>query len=216
MKSKIALVLGATGLVGKELIELLTTDSWYHSIIIINRRKVGYSHPKIQERVIDFDFIDSEIKQISATDVFCCIGTTIKKAGSKEAFRKVDFDIPVAFGKIAEKSGVKSYTVVSSMGANSASSNFYSSVKGEMENQLLHLLIPNLTIVRPSLLLGDRDEKRFGEDIAKGIFSIIGFLMIGPLKKYKPISAKQVAKAMLYYASHPKEKIQENQYLHSI
>ncbi len=216
MKSKIALVLGATGLVGQELIELLTTDSLYHSIIIINRREVGYNHPKIQERVIDFSFIDSEIKQINATDVFCCIGTTIKKAGSKDAFRKVDYEIPVSFGRIAERSNVESYTVISSMGANAASNNFYSSVKGEMENQLLPLIIPNLTILRPSLLLGDRDESRFGEDVAKSIFSVLGFLMVGPLKKYKPIHAKQVAKAMIYFASHPKEKIQENQFLHSI
>lgn len=216
MKSKIALVLGATGLVGQKLVERLTQDVNYSSILIVNRREVGYSNPKIQEKVIDFDQIDQSIKQVNATAIFCCIGTTIKTAGSKEAFRKVDYDIPVTFGKIAEKSGVGNFVVISSLGADSNSSAFYSKVKGEMESQLRTLKIPHLTIVRPSLLLGDRDEKRLGEGIAQVLFSVFGFLMVGPLKKYKAISADQVAKAMIHYASNPAETVIENNYLHEV
>tara|TARA_R110002049_G_scaffold7173_5_gene42582 strand:+ start:152 stop:802 length:651 start_codon:yes stop_codon:yes gene_type:complete len=216
MKPKIALVLGATGLVGQKLIEKLTQDANYESLLIINRREVGYQHPKIQEKVVDFDQLDASIKQVNVTDIFCCIGTTIKTAGSKEAFRKVDYDIPVNFGKIAEKSGVENFIVISSLGADSNSNTFYSKVKGEMENKLKSFNLAHLTILRPSLLLGDRNEKRLGEGIAQVLFSVFGFLMIGPLKKYKAISADQVAKAMIYYASNPAETVIENKYLHEI
>lgn len=216
MKSKIALVLGATGLVGEKLINLLTKDDYYESIILLNRRQVGYQNPKIKEKVVDFEDIESLIKQVNVNDIFCCIGTTIKKAGSKEAFEKVDFDIPVAMGKIAERSGVKNFIVISSLGADEKSNNFYSSVKGRMENKMMQYKLQHLTILRPSLLLGKRDEKRTGEGIAQIIFSLFGILMIGPLKKYKAISAQKVAAAMIYYAKNPAETIIENDYLHKI
>jgi len=216
MKSKIALVLGATGLVGQKLVEKLTIDERYESILIINRREVNYTHPKIQEKVIDFDKINESIKQVNATDLFCCVGTTIKTAGSQEAFRKVDFDIPVNFGKIAKRSEIQNFVIISSIGANSKSSTFYSKVKGEVEDQLSALRIPHLTILRPSLLLGNRDEKRLGEGIAQVLFSCFGFLMVGALKKYKAIPASQVAKAMIYYANNPSETVIENNYLHQV
>jgi uncharacterized protein YbjT (DUF2867 family) len=216
MKSKIALVLGATGLVGQKLVEKLTIDERYESILIINRREVNYTHPKIQEKVIDFDKINESIKQVNATDLFCCVGTTIKTAGSQEAFRKVDFDIPVNFGKIAKRNEIQNFVIISSIGANSKSATFYSKVKGEVEDQLSALRIPHLTILRPSLLLGNRDEKRLGEGISQVLFSCFGFLMVGPLKKYKAIPASQVAKAMIYYANNPSETVIENNYLHQV
>ncbi len=216
MKSKIALVLGATGLVGEKLISLLVQDEYYRSIIVLNRRTVGYQHQKIKETVVDFEDIENSIKQVNVDHIFCCIGTTIKKAGSKEAFKQVDYEIPVVMGKIAERSGVKNFVVISSLGADEKSNNFYSSIKGRMENKLMQYNLKHLTLLRPSLLLGKREEKRVGEGIAQVVFSLFGFLMVGPLKKYKAISAQKVATAMIYYAKHPAETIIENNNLHKI
>lgn len=217
MKLKTALVLGSTGLVGGHLVEMLIQDKRYQHIILINRNASKFDHPKIEEKIINFKQIQNEIKLIQADDVFCCIGTTIKQAGSKENFRAVDYRIPLEFAKIASQSKSINFIVVSSMGANANSSNFYSKTKGQMEEALKKIDLNNLIIVRPSLLLGDREEKRLGEKIAKIAMRTFSFLMIGRLKKYKAIEAKQLAKAMIVLANQEKSKnIYENDSLLAI
>ncbi len=207
MELKTALVLGSSGLVGGHLVNMLMHDDRYQHIILINRSASKIDHPKIEEKIINFKQIQSEIKLIQANDVFCCIGTTIKSAGSKENFKAVDYRIPLEFAKIASQSNSNNFIVISSMGANPNSSSFYSKIKGQMEDALKKIELKNLIIVRPSLLLGDREEIRVGEKIGKVLMNAFSFLMIGSLKKYKAIEAKQVAKAMLFLANQDKTEI---------
>ncbi|HCY00506.1 MAG TPA: hypothetical protein DG754_10235, partial [Bacteroidales bacterium] len=131
---------------------------------------------------------------------YCCLGTTIKKAGSKEAFLEVDLELVVDFANKAKEAGVKRFAVVSSIGANAKSKNFYLNTKGKVEEQLKAIGFKRLVIVQPSLLLGKRNEKRFGEDMGKVLYSVFKFIFIGPLKKYRGIQALDVAKAMIVLA----------------
>ncbi|NBG65582.1 NAD-dependent epimerase/dehydratase family protein [Acidiluteibacter ferrifornacis] len=204
---KKALILGSTGLIGSYVVEQLKNDSRYSKVILVNRRATHPTHPKVEEIVVDFNHLQSEFNQLAIDEVFCCIGTTIKKAGSRENFKAVDYAIPVQFGKIALRNKWPNFAFVSSLGADAKSSTFYTKVKGEVEEKLIDFGFKNLVIVRPSLLLGERDEFRFGERIAQLAFSVLGFVMVGPLKKYKAIQAKQVAKSMIYYMNQKNSKI---------
>ncbi len=193
---KIAAIFGATGLVGSELLSQLIDNEDYHKIVVFNRRKQGYKNSKIEEYTIDAKDFESIKDKIIADDLYCCIGTTMKKAGSKLAFKKVDYDIPVFLAKAAEKNGIKKLLIVSSVGANDKSKNFYMSIKGRMETAVLKYQIPGIYFFRPSMLLGKRNETRFAEIIGQKVMKLSGFLMISKLKKYKAIPATIVAKAM--------------------
>lgn len=194
-KMSVTLV-GASGLVGSDLLQILGYLDEVQSIKVITRRPVGKLMPHIENFVLNFDNLSAH-KEALKSDVFiCCLGSTIKKAGSQEAFRKVDFDYVLEFAKIAEAVGAKKFLVISAMGANAQSLVFYNRVKGEMEEALRSLKIPQIEIFRPSLILGERKEKRPGEEWAQKISPALNRILIGPLKKYRAIPARDIAKAM--------------------
>lgn len=196
-QSKQALVAGATGLIGRELVQLLLDSPAYEKVTVLVRRPLSLGHPKLEQVVVDFDRLrDFQAAFAGVQDVFCCLGTTIKKAKSKEAFEKVDYAYPVELAKLAKEHGADKYLIVTAMGSDAQSSLFYNKVKGRVEQTLEKMSLPALLIFRPSLLLGDRDEFRFGEHTAALITQALPFLFAGPLRKYKPIQGRTVAAAM--------------------
>ena len=197
-KSRTALVAGATGLTGKHLLEFLLADGRYASVHALVRKAALQPHPKLSEHVINFESLG---KLPKADDAFCCLGATIRQAGSQAAFRKVDFDYVVNFATAAKAAGVKRFLVVSALGANAKSGVFYNHVKGEMENALKAINFESLHIFRPSFLLGERAEARMGERLGIAVFSALAPLMIGPARKVRPVEAKAVARAMVLAAS---------------
>jgi nucleoside-diphosphate-sugar epimerase len=188
---KKALVLGGTGLVGKELIELLLQDNHY-SITALVRKALPIQNERLTQVIINYDNPKNEV--VIAEEVFCCLGTTIKVAGSQKAFYKVDFEYPYDLAKRAYLNGAKKFALVSSLGANKKSSLFYSKTKGEIEEAITKIGYESLFILRPALLLGNRLTPRPGERIAQLFFTKLSFLIP---KKYKAIQARQVAKAMI-------------------
>lgn len=189
-----AMVIGATGLVGGHLVETLKT-SVYEKVIVISRRPVKYDHPKIEVRVIDFDNPDKEL--IKCDDLFCAIGTTLKKAGSKENQYRIDCEYPSTLASLAKQNGARKFVLVSSIGANPDSSNFYLRTKGDLEERLRKLNFQTLIITRPSFILGDRSEFRLGEKIGIVIAKFLNPLMFGPLKKYRGKQATSIAERMV-------------------
>lgn len=194
MSAKSALILGATGLTGGHLLNLLLASADYHTVTALVRTPTGIRHSKLQETLIDYECWQ---ESVPADDVFCCLGTTIKKAKTKAAFKKVDLDYPVKIAQLQYQAGSQQLLVISSMGASSGSAIFYSRVKGEMEDQLQQIGYPSLSIFRPSLITGDRKEPRVGERIALSLSGLLSFFLIGPLKKYKPVTALAIAQSML-------------------
>jgi len=186
-----ALLVGATGLVGGHCLELLDADPFYIRVSILVRRPLTHAHsPKVEQHVVDFDHLDALPDAVRAAHVFCALGTTIRQAGSPGNFRRVDFGYPLAVAKWALSRGAEHFAVVSSLGADPNARVLYTRVKGEMEAELRTLTYHGVTIVRPSLLLGDREEFRLGEELARRF----GFLMPA---RYKPIDARRVAAAMI-------------------
>jgi uncharacterized protein YbjT (DUF2867 family) len=192
-----ALLLGATGLVGGELLTLLLADPEYRQVTVLVRRNLSRTHPKLVQRVVDFKDLSKAADAYQVDDVFCCLGTTIKKAGSQEAFRVVDYTYPLESAKLAARQGAGQYLLITALGADAKSSVFYNRVKGEVEEAIGKLPLKGLHIFRPSLLLGNRQESRTGEKIAVAVMKPLGFLLAGPLKKYRGIQARTVAQAML-------------------
>ena len=198
---KTALVFGATGQTGALLADELLKSPLYNEVRIFVRKPTGKTHPKLRELVNplkDPEYLKNEIK---GDDLFCCIGTTIRKAGTKEIFRQVDYELPVSIARIAKQNGVSSMVTVSALGANAQSKNFYLQVKGEMEHAVAGLGIENTVFVRPSLLLGERREHRTGELIGKWVMKLLNPLFIGRLKRYKAIPSVVVARAMINAAN---------------
>ncbi|GAB4010444.1 oxidoreductase [Spirosoma migulaei] len=189
---KTALVLGATGLIGELLTHRLVDSPFYNNVKVLVRKSLSWQHPRLQEVQFDFDHPNGLLTQ--ADDIFCCLGTTIKKAGSKEAFRQVDYHYPIDIARLSLANGAKQFAIVTAMGANEDSSIFYNRVKGEVERDLTALNYPTLLIFRPSLLLGNRSENRLGERIASGAMRLFSPLIPA---KYKGIKADKVAKSML-------------------
>lgn len=199
MDPKTALLLGATGLVGGECLRRLISDDDYGRIIVLTRTPLPatISSPKIESHVISFDRIDNYRHLLKADYVFCALGSTIKKAGTKEQFYKVDFTYIHEIAKGYAQRGTGHFLLVSSMGANVHSWIFYSRVKGELEQALQKLPFASLSIFRPSLILGNRKEYRLKEEISKQAARIFAFVMP---RKYQPIEAADIAKAMLKVA----------------
>ncbi len=193
---KTALIAGATGLVGQSLLQQLLQSDQYGKVIALVRRPSLDKHAKLEEIVIDFNFLGDYHTKIKVDDVFCCLGTTIKTAGSKEAFIKVDRTYLVELAKWANTHQCKLFSVISSVGATPDSSNFYLRTKGQMEADISALTLPSIHIFRPSLLLGQRREFRFGEKISEQLMRLFNPLMLGSLRKYRAIEASRVAKAM--------------------
>jgi uncharacterized protein YbjT (DUF2867 family) len=197
MEKRNALIAGATGLVGSSLLNQLLAEDHYEKIVVITRKSIDIEHPKLIQKQIDFDKIESMKLDFQIDDVFCALGTTIKTAGTQDVFYKVDYTYVVNLGKWCAVNGVKQLLIVSAMGANSKSGIFYNRVKGEMETAVSQLNIPHVQVFRPSLLMGDRKEKRAGEKVAQVVMGALGFMFVGPLLKYKGIHADVVAKAMI-------------------
>jgi uncharacterized protein YbjT (DUF2867 family) len=197
---KTALIAGATGLIGHSLIKYIQESDEYDKVIALVRKPSITPHPKVDEQLINFEQLANFITSNKVDDVFCCLGTTIKTAGSQEAFTKVDYTYVVELAKWAEKNDCKHFSVVSSVGAKADTSNFYLRTKGQMETAISDLNIPSIHIFRPSLLLGQRDEFRFGEKFSEVIMGLFKPLLIGGLRKYRAIQAHDVAKAMINQA----------------
>ncbi|MBL0133861.1 MAG: NAD(P)H-binding protein [Chitinophagaceae bacterium] len=200
--SKNAVLLGASGLIGGQLLPLLLASEAYLQVTILVRSTLHINHPKLKEVIVDFENRNQLIDAIPDNPVvFCCVGTTRKKVkGDMNAYRKVDFDIPVTIGQLASEKNANTYLLVSAVGADANSGNFYLKLKGETELALRNLQFPSLYLFRPSLLLGNRSESRMGESIAQKIMGPLSFLFSGKYSLYKAIEAKDVANAM-YIAS---------------
>lgn len=194
---KTACIFGATGLIGSFLPELLKNDDRYEKIIVFNRSEKKYSNPKIIQIVADYEHIGNYSTELGADEYYCCLGTTIKKAKTKEAFEYVDYGLPLKIGQLAVENKTPKYLIVSSIGASAKSNNFYLRTKGRMERAVLELGINEVYFFRPSILLGKRNEHRLAESIGQVVMKAFGFLLLGPLKKYRAIHAKTVAAAMI-------------------
>lgn len=192
-----AIIFGATGLVGSYLIRLLCDSNQYDKVISFSRKHCGYENAKLSERISDLSDIRTVESEIKGDHLFCCVGTTIKKAGNQENFTKVDFDLPAEIADISKKNKVQHFLVVSSISADAESSSFYLRTKGQMEQHVIQSSIPKISIVRPSMLLGPRKEFRFGEAAGKVAMKLVTPLMFGKFKKYRGIHAEDVAAAML-------------------
>lgn len=184
------LLLGATGLVGRELLLLLLPDDSVKKVVVVARRATGLAHAKLHEYVFDLGDMERHADAFEVDQIFCALGTTIKQAGSQERFRQIDHDLPLRAAQLGLARGARHYLLVSSTGADAKSRIFYSRVKGELERDLLGLGYPSITIARPSLLVGSRPEQRRGEQFALKL----GWLMPPGMK---PIDARSVARALV-------------------
>jgi uncharacterized protein YbjT (DUF2867 family) len=192
--SNVAVIMGASGLVGQECLRLLLNR--YSSVTSLVRKPTGVQHLKLVERRIDFDRLDT-VEIPRGAHVYSALGSTIKKAGSEAAFRRVDFDYPKMLAGRAAAAGGARFILVSSVGADKASQNFYLRVKGELEDAVAAMPLEAALLFRPSILIGEREEKRSGEKFAVGAARAISFALIGPLRKYRAVPAGTVAEAMV-------------------
>ena len=201
---KTALILGASGLVGGHILDLLLADGRYSEVRILGRTKLEKTHAKLQQFTSDllhFENLTAAFENVD--DLFIAIGTTRAKTADKQMYAAIDFGIPVAAAKQAERAGIQNVCVVSSMGADPESRIFYSQLKGQMEDKIAELAIPNINFVRPSLLLGHRNESRTGEGVSAFIMTNLDFIIP---QKYKAIRGQTVAAAMVYLANAPHQK----------
>ena len=201
---KTALVVGGSGLVGGFCLQALLGDPAYNSVISIARRELQVRDPKLVQKVMPFESLAS-LQLPPIDDVFCALGTTIRKAGSQAAFRRVDYEYPVMVADHALKFGAKQFMLVSSVGADPKSKNFYLRTKGELEQALRGLPFKTLHIFRPSFLIGTREQSRAGESVAIPLAKIFQFLLIGGLRRYRAIAAQNVGRAMVAAAKTDRE-----------
>jgi uncharacterized protein YbjT (DUF2867 family) len=198
-KQKTALIIGSTGLTGSHLLEQLLASNYYGRVVALVRRPLEQQHPKLASVVFDFEQPDAALVQCD--DVFCCLGTTLKKAGSKEAQYRIDHNYPLLIGRLAKQQGATQYILVSSVGADAGSGNFYLRTKGELERDLEALGFDTFISLRPSFLLGERQETRLGERIGIAVAGLLSPLMVGGLRKYRGVEAAQVASTMIRLAN---------------
>ena len=194
--SKTAIILGATGLTGGILLQKLIADKTYTKIKLFSRKTTNIQSDKIEESLIDVLQLEKYKKEFTGDVVFCCIGTTSAKTKDKEVYKAIDYGIPVNAAKLAKENSIDTFVVMSSIGADAASAVFYSKTKGEMERDVIEQRIKNTSILRPSLIGGNRDEFRFGEKLGKGFMSLFDPLLKGKLEKYKMIHPDKIASCM--------------------
>lgn len=187
---------GASGLVGHELLLILSVLDEVKSLKVVSRSPLGKIPPHVDNIILNFTTLDAHADLLKADVFVCCLGTTIKKAKSREAFREVDYELVMNFARLAEKCQAKKFLVISAMGADPQSNIFYNRVKGEMERDLRLLKIPQIEIFRPSLILGERKEQRTAEIWAQRMSPYFNRILVGPLQKYRAIKATDIAKAM--------------------
>lgn len=191
------MVLGATGLTGNLVLESVLARAEVSSVVVPVRRSLELVHQKLEQHVIDFDNMDAFAAIFDVDALVCCIGTTISKAGSREAFRKVDYGYALMAARLARNAGARALILMSAVGASATSKVFYSRVKGELEEAVRALNFPYLSIYHPSLLLGDRQEQRTAESLGMALMPLANRALIGPLGKYRAIEASTVAIAMV-------------------
>ena len=193
-----SIIVGSTGLVGGNVIKVLSNKK--QRAIALTRRSIPNLPPNITEMIIDFDAFEKNGSLPSCINVFICLGTTIKTAGSKENFRKVDIDYCLSIARKAKESGAETLSLISSIGANSSSKNFYLKTKGELEESIQRIGFSTVNIFRPSFLVGERSEKRLAEKIAINLAKIMDFFLIGTASKYRSVKAESLAKTMVLKA----------------
>jgi uncharacterized protein YbjT (DUF2867 family) len=199
-EKKSALVAGATGLVGRHCVELLLNHEAYAEVKILVRRPVEMRHPKLKVCLVDFDELENHGVDLIADDVFCALGTTIKKAGSQAAFRKVDFDYTVKIAALLQHADARQFLLVSSIGADPQSRIFYNQVKGDVEEAVRRIPFNAVQVFRPSLLLGKREEQRSSEQIGAVLMAAVDWGFVGSMRKWRAIEARSVARAMVAVA----------------
>lgn len=198
MSKKTAIVLGATGLTGGLLVKRLIADDRYSKIKLFSRSTSSESSPKIEEFIGDLLQLEDFQTDFTGDVIFCCIGTTKAKTKNQEKYKAIDYGIPLSAAKLAKANKINTIVIISSMGADAKSSVFYSRTKGEMERDVLSQEIDHTYLLRPSLIIGNRNESRILEKIGAALFKVLGFLLIGPLKKYRAIEADSIAAAMIH------------------
>ena len=200
-----AVIIGATGVVGRVILNEILSGEYYDRIYILGRSSISKlpDEERLTKIIIDFENIDFDMDILENADVFASLGTTLKIAGSKENQRKIDVDYTVNFAKLCEGK-IRSFNVVSAMGANSISKSFYTSLKGELENRLKEMNLGVLRIFRPSLLISKREDKRILEEVFFKISPILKVLLKGKLKKYSPIEASLLGKEIVRFATENK------------
>lgn len=204
---KTALVLGATGLVGEQVVGQLIASENYDKVIALVRKPLSFTHAKLITVITDFSNLESVNADLKAHDVFCCMGTTIAKAGSQAAFKRVDLDIPKQVAQLCLGNGAKSFILCSSLGADAKSGVFYSRIKGELEKAVSEMGFEAVKIFRPSILLGDRKEKRTGEAIGRFVAERFSFLFAGPFRKYAGTPVSLLAKKMVAAANNDRKGV---------
>jgi uncharacterized protein YbjT (DUF2867 family) len=196
MAERTAILAGATGLVGSLCLKQLLDDPSYSRVVTVSRRPVSESHPKLIQKTLDFDQLN-QLPPIAVNDAFCALGTTNAKAGSREAYRKIDFGYSKAFAEYALGGGTRQFALVSSVGANVRSRTFYLRTKSELEEVVTAMPFHSLHIFQPSFLMGSRTEQRAGEGIGLALAKVLQFAFVGGSSKYRPIPASLVAAAMI-------------------
>jgi uncharacterized protein YbjT (DUF2867 family) len=205
--TKSALILGFTGLIGSKLTGEILENSEYDRVCTLVRSATSLKHPKLNEVVTDFSGLSEYTEEFQVDEVFICLGTTRKQAGSKESFKMVDHDYVVEGARLAKAQGVQRIAVVSAIGADSESRFFYNRIKGQMEEAVSSIGIPSTYFFRPSLLLGDRKEFRPGEKMGEWLGKAVQPILIGKLKKYRSIEGEKVAKAMVAFMKNSKKGV---------
>ena len=191
-----AIIAGASGLIGSNLLNILLQQQEYDEILILVRKELPIRHQKLKQLIIDFDKLENCSDEINGHAVFSCLGTTKSQTPDQGQYKKIDYDYPIQLAKLAKQNGVEQFHVVSSIGSNKNSSIFYTKLKGELEEALKLLNLPALYIYQPSMLIGNRDKGRAIEKVIGSIFKIIDPLLFGGLKKYRSIKGETVAQAM--------------------
>jgi uncharacterized protein YbjT (DUF2867 family) len=193
---RVALVAGANGMVGRELLRTLTAGDAYQRVVALSRRPLPFEAPRLANRIIRFENIDSDLRGLVCDDAYCCLGTTLSEAGSPQAFRAVDYDLVLHYARFAQSAGAKTLIAVSSAGATPDARNFYLRVKGEAELGLMALRFRALHLMQPSLLLGSRPQWRPTEALARVLMPVFNPLLLGRYERWRAIPARTLAAAM--------------------
>ncbi len=205
-------IIGASGLIGGEILKLAFENNEIEHVYILVRKSLNINNPKLVEVITDFKNLNDLETNICGDALICCLGTTRKKTPNLEEYKAIDFDLTINIATLAKKQNVQQVHLISAIGADSNSKIFYNRLKGETEEALINLNFPQTVIYQPSLLIGKRNEFRFGELIAQKLSPIFDLLLFGPLKKYHSISAQKIAKAVIKRVLSQGEKIEVLQY----
>ncbi|MEZ4793820.1 MAG: NAD(P)H-binding protein [Gelidibacter sp.] len=200
--SKTAIILGATGLTGRLLLQTLLKDERYGDVTLFSRNTCNFKHPKLTEYIIDLFQLEHYNDKFKADEVFCCIGTTKAKTSNKETYKKIDFGIPVSAASLCKQNRIDTFMVISALGAKKNSKIFYNRIKGKMEVAVLDFNIKNCYILQPSLISGEREERRIGESFMKFLMALMKpIFRFGELKRYRPIHPQTIANCMVWLAN---------------